>query len=466
MTGPEALTVAELVERLRRLRTVLDHLPAMVGYWGRDLRNRVANRAYVDWFGKSPEELEGCHISELLGPELYEANLPYMRAALEGHAQHFDRAIVDTQGVQRWSQASYIPDVLDDGTVDGFFVLVADITPRVRAEQALAAEQERTRQLADQLRIVSRVSASLHDLDPQTVQKAVGDAVLELGYAGSALVLVDRADGTFLPLHGYGILAAAEGLVFPAGVGSTQAAVEALEPVVVPDYQAWPQAVPQIRDTGLRTTISVPVRSGGRFKAVLHAGHAEVREVGTSDVEVLSLLADIAGTALANARRYDEAQAAGRHLAKVAETDALTGVGNRLAADRLLAATAPGDVLVLVDLDLFKRVNDQLGHAVGDDVLRDLAACLQAGLRDGDAVARLGGEEFVLRLPQTGLDRAELVIRRLQESWLAGGPVTTFSAGAAQARPGEPPRSVYERADAALYQAKEAGRDRYVLAGT
>ncbi|MGZ6827624.1 MAG: sensor domain-containing diguanylate cyclase, partial [Mycobacteriales bacterium] len=419
---------------------------------------------YVDWFGRSPEELEGCHISELLGPELYEANLPFMRAALEGRAQHFDRAIVDPQGTTRWSQASYIPDVLDDGTVDGFFVLVADITPRVRAEQALAAEQERTRRLAEQLRVVSRVSATLHDLEPETVQKAVAEAVLELGYDGCALVLVDLAEGTFLPVHGHGILAASEGLVFPAGVGSTQVALEALEPVVVADYQSFPQSVAEIRGSGIRTTVSVPVRAGGRLKAVLHAGWADVREVSSSDLEVLSLLADIAGTALANARRYGEARASEQHLTRMAETDPLTGVGNRLAADRLLAATAEGDVLVVVDLDLFKRVNDQLGHAAGDDALRALGACLQAGLRQEDAVARLGGEEFVLRLPGTDLDSAEAVLQRLRDSWLAGDPVTTFSAGAARAEAGEPPRSVYERADTALYQAKEAGRDRYVLA--
>ncbi|MGZ6826600.1 MAG: sensor domain-containing diguanylate cyclase [Mycobacteriales bacterium] len=460
----EALTVAALVEDRRRLRTVLDHLPAMVGYWGSDLRNRVANRAYVDWFGRSPEELEGRHISELLGPELYAANLPFMQEALAGRAQHFDRAIVDPQGTTRWSQASYIPDVLDDGTVDGFFVLVADITPRVRAEQALAAEQERTRRLAEQLRVVSRVSATLHDLDPDTVQKAVGEAVLELGYDGCALVLVNRADDTFLPVQGHGILACAEGVVFPAGVGSTQVAVEALEPVVVADYQSFAQSVAEIRAAGLRTTVSVPVRAGGRLKAVMHAGWSDVREVGTSDVEVLSLLADIAGTALANARRYGEARASEQELTRMAETDPLTGVGNRLAADRLLAATAEGDVLVVVDLDLFKRVNDQLGHAAGDDALRALGACLQAGLRQEDAVARLGGEEFVLRLPGTDLDSAETVLQRLRDSWLAGDPVTTFSAGAARAEAGEPPRSVYERADTALYQAKEAGRDRYVLA--
>lgn len=66
------------------VQKILDALPAMVGYWDRDQRNRMANAAYVDFFGKSPEEMRGIHISEMLGPELYEKNLPYIEGALDG----------------------------------------------------------------------------------------------------------------------------------------------------------------------------------------------------------------------------------------------------------------------------------------------------------------------------------------------------------------------------------------------
>ena len=75
------------------IQKMLNALPAMVGYWDRDLRNRLANHAYVDFFGKTPEEMQGIHISEVLGPELYERNLPFMEGALGGEPQLFDREI-------------------------------------------------------------------------------------------------------------------------------------------------------------------------------------------------------------------------------------------------------------------------------------------------------------------------------------------------------------------------------------
>lgn len=131
---------------LDELLAIIDHLPAMVAYWDRDARNRVANRAYVEWFGVTPERLRGVHIRELLGPELYAANLPYIEGALAGVAQQFQRTLVDTHGVTRYTQASYVPHVVE-GEVRGFFVLVADISERVRAELALADSGERYRAL-------------------------------------------------------------------------------------------------------------------------------------------------------------------------------------------------------------------------------------------------------------------------------------------------------------------------------
>lgn len=124
------------------MQKMLDALPAMVGYWDRDLRNRMANAAYVGFFGKSPQEMQGIHISEVLGRELYEKNLPYMEAALRGEPQLFDREIHTPSGEVRYTQASYIPDV-EDGEVRGFFVLVTDITERRRIEEELERSYER-----------------------------------------------------------------------------------------------------------------------------------------------------------------------------------------------------------------------------------------------------------------------------------------------------------------------------------
>jgi PAS domain S-box-containing protein len=128
---------------------LLDALPAMVGYWDRDLINQLANDAYIEFFGISPEEMRGTHIRDLLGPELFDKNLPYMEGALAGEKQLFDREIPTPAGEVRYTQASYIPD-RRDGEVRGFFVLVTDITERRRIEGEVAHSSAR---LADAERV-------------------------------------------------------------------------------------------------------------------------------------------------------------------------------------------------------------------------------------------------------------------------------------------------------------------------
>ncbi len=127
-------------DQTQGIQAILNALPAMVGYWDRDLRNVMANDAYVVFFGKSPEEMRGIHIRELLGPELYEKNRPFIEGVLAGERQQFDREIPTPSGESRYTQASYIPDVVD-GVVRGFIVLVSDITERRRIEE----EVERSR---------------------------------------------------------------------------------------------------------------------------------------------------------------------------------------------------------------------------------------------------------------------------------------------------------------------------------
>ncbi|WP_346286207.1 MASE3 domain-containing protein [Zoogloea sp.] len=118
-----------LLQRERDLKSVLDNMPSMIGYWGRDLRNRLGNHAYATWFGIDPATMPGMHIREVIGDALYRLNLPYIESVLRGEPQSFERVIPlpDGTGV-RFSLANYIPD-RHDGEVVGFYVLVSDITP-------------------------------------------------------------------------------------------------------------------------------------------------------------------------------------------------------------------------------------------------------------------------------------------------------------------------------------------------
>lgn len=126
----------------------------------------------------------------------------------------------------------------------------------------------------------------------------------------------------------------------------------------------------------------------------------------------------------------------------------------------------------LLDIDLFKRINDGYGHKAGDRVLQLISRELKAGLRTTDYVARYGGEEFVLLFPETGPDAALVAMEKLRQRisklpfHFSGEPVTvTFSAGLAAFGQGDSEEAVFERADRALYLAKDAGRNRINIEG-
>jgi diguanylate cyclase (GGDEF)-like protein len=129
--------------------------------------------------------------------------------------------------------------------------------------------------------------------------------------------------------------------------------------------------------------------------------------------------------------------------------------------------------IALIDIDYFKTINDTEGHAAGDTALRDVAAAISAKLRAYDIFGRFGGDEFLLVLPQTSCAGAAIVAERIGDavrsfSSIRNGPALTISIGVTQAIPGDYSTSLLARADKALYQAKNAGRNctRTVLYGT
>jgi PAS domain S-box-containing protein len=140
---------AELETARHDLQTVLDSVPSMIGYWDKNLRNRVANRAYTDWFGVDARSLLGKSMVDLLGKDLFETNRPYIEAALHGERQQFERSIPRPDGKgKRHSLANYLPDVVD-GEVRGFYVIVHDVSEVVESRHAIAQERERLAHIID-----------------------------------------------------------------------------------------------------------------------------------------------------------------------------------------------------------------------------------------------------------------------------------------------------------------------------
>ena len=121
----------------KRLQTIARSVPALIGYWNRELRCEFANDAYREWYGIDPDHIIGMRLQDLLGEKVFALNEPYARAALEGREQRFERALMKADGSAVHVDAHYTPDVDERGNVAGFVVLVTDISALRQAQAAL-----------------------------------------------------------------------------------------------------------------------------------------------------------------------------------------------------------------------------------------------------------------------------------------------------------------------------------------
>jgi diguanylate cyclase (GGDEF)-like protein len=219
----------------------------------------------------------------------------------------------------------------------------------------------------------------------------------------------------------------------------------------------------------LRSGIVVPLRADGRPVGSVSAfTRASGRALTEAELEEVERVAFRAGPALENARRYAEARA-------LADLDALTGLHNRRYFHELLAREVARAqrygrelALIVIDLDDFKAVNDKVGHLAGDAVLAEASERMRTVVRSADIACRVGGDEFAIILPESSAADAELLAGRIARA-IGSRPILNagallLSAGAAELRPADRPNDLFERADEALYRAKELGKARTVLA--
>ncbi|KQS65576.1 diguanylate cyclase [Rhizobium sp. Leaf371] len=238
--------------------------------------------------------------------------------------------------------------------------------------------------------------------------------------------------------------------------------------IAAEDFEAWLRSVTGRRGkTGFRA-----------FETDLHDGRwLWMTETMHADGWMLCVASDI--TSLRPDER--ELRQARDMAIKASETDDLTGIASRrfvmskldaLVKTTSAAPPAPtGQIasvgcIAVLDIDNFKYINDRFGHSIGDAVLKNFAATIQRLVRKTDVLGRVGGEEFVLVLPNTTTWEAEAILSRMLTEVRQSRPVReqasfryTFSAGLAGARAGDDPADLYRRADLALYAAKMRGRD-------
>ncbi len=228
------------------------------------------------------------------------------------------------------------------------------------------------------------------------------------------------------------------------------------------DYDASPDPLPgdAVSITG---GLAVPIRGeAGQVGLLSIFTRAEQPSFGEAERQELEALALRAGPAIENARSFREAR-------QLADLDALTGLHNRRYFHETLAREVARAqrynrhlALVVFDLDDFKAINDQIGHLAGDSVLAEVAERVREVVRSADIACRVGGDEFAVVLPESALDDADQLYRRMQTA-VSAKPIAQagrlrISAGVAELKPGDDATSFFQRADEALYRAKEAGK--------
>jgi diguanylate cyclase (GGDEF)-like protein/PAS domain S-box-containing protein len=426
-----------LRESEHRLRMITDNTPALIGYVDSDLLYRYANATYHDWFGMKPEQMLGRHMREVLGEATFAVREPHVREALAGREANFDLPPA-ASGFNRHVHTRYVPDVRGDGSVAGFYVLASDVT-------ALKLSEEQFRESERQL---------------------------SLALEGSQLALFDWNIDS-----GQVFLSEQWSVMLGGEPDLTRTTFAALEEITHPDDK--PGLRRAIRDAlkGLTSHYRAEhrIRAGNRGWIWIQShGRVTSRDSTGYATRMVGTNADVT-----ERKRAEEDLAESRaELERAAWYDALTGLPNRnLLLDRLEQVLArrrrTGQPLALfyLDLDGFKAINDSMGHAAGDVLLKQFAERLRRAVRGADTVARLSGDEFVILLEDVrGAGDADAIantiIAATREEFTIESRVlrVTTCIGIAFAGGESSGADLLRRADSALYQAKRAGRDRYHVA--
>jgi diguanylate cyclase (GGDEF)-like protein len=233
-------------------------------------------------------------------------------------------------------------------------------------------------------------------------------------------------------------------------------------------YQYPTELVSNDGSTGLiHSGLAVPIQTeNGSIGFIAVFSRSRSHSWDDDEVRELEELALRAGPAIENAKRFREAR-------QLADLDALTGLHNRRyfheTLSREVARAQRYDrqlALVVLDLDDFKAINDRIGHLTGDAVIAESAERVRDVVRTADIACRVGGDEFAVILPESTLADADQLYRRLQAA-LSTRPIgqagrLSFSAGVAELKPEDDPTTFFERADEALYAAKERGKAQVV----
>ena len=458
-----------VADQLISLQTLIDWMPEYL--WIKDTGGRfvVANKALASDCGRTKtSDMIGLSDFDLHAHETAREFYRLEQDIVNDGESMVDReeAIVDASGDTKWYLSTKVPLRNDRNEVFGLLGIARDITSRKLAEDLRNGQSQILQMIAQNAPLGDVLNHLMHLVESQLT-----------GIYGSVLILDDN--GTRLrhgaaPSLAVDYIHAIDGVLIGPKVGSCGTAAYRRESVVVTDImhdRLWEDFRELAATYGYRSCWSTPVLSHqGDVLGVFAMYSMTVREPTEAETKLTEETTRIAGIAIERKRAEDRIHFMAKH-------DALTGLPNRaLLRDRLSQAILYSDrydhwvTVLFIDLDNFKIVNDSLGHNAGDELLKTIAKRMTDSVRATDTVVRLGGDEFVILLVDQPKS-TETISGNLQKLKAAiAEPVhleghvlrVTSSIGIAiYPSDGKDADALIANADAAMYRAKEIGRDNF-----
>lgn len=419
----------ELIQARRDLTDVMENLPAFIAHWDAELANCFCNDIEGQWFGLTAEAMREQQLATVLGAANFALMQSHINIVLGRQNSSFDMTFVRPGLPPIYGQVSLVYRHSEDAG-DGFLMLITDITARKLAEMALFNEMERLR----------------------VTLNSIGDAVISTDENG----IVDFVNPIAETLTGwYSSEAIGQPIenIMPLREGTLDYVLQ--NPIRL--------ALKEQRTVGMAMNCVLRRRDGRDFEVEDSA--APIRDQNGKITGAIIVFHDVS-----------EARAMAVKMTHLANHDALTNLPNRmLLQDRteqaLQKAQRSGErvAMLLLDIDHFKLINDSLGHSVGDDFLQQIAQRLKLVLRAGDTVSRQGGDEFIILLSDVeNIEHVSLFASRLLKIISApyennGNRFDLSASIGISLYPDDSNdmESLYRHADAAMYAAKQEGRNRY-----
>ncbi|MBE9098241.1 sensor domain-containing diguanylate cyclase [Vacuolonema iberomarrocanum] len=494
----------QVYAQLHMLQQMIDSLPVCISYIDRNHYCQYANITYQKWFGLKPEEIYGKSLEIVIGTVAYKKTKVYFDLASTGETVVYETILPCDMGVNRYVQATLIPNIDTDGVVRGYFLLVQDLSDRKAAEIALQRKADRdhtlwqiTRRIRQTLDLGSILAIATEEIqrhlqvDRTLIFQFTSDHAGEIiqattkpNYPIVSSARRWRQEGLRLGCHHH-----MQGMVQSISDTGTETEGRCLSPWMQPMHAKSaiiaPILQPQAEDAShlwgfLIVQTCDDYRQWGLWETKLLQQVADQMAIAVQQSDLLAKV-QRQSERLAEANRALEQ--VNQRLKELSHRDELTQIANRRHFDRVLQQEwktlsrnqAPLS-LIMFDVDHFKAFNDHHGHLAGDDCLRAIAQASEQTInRPSDLLARYGGEEFAVVLPNTDCNGA-VTIAEIIRTAIENLNIVNFKADTQTVyitvslgvacqipTPDASLEGLIDSADKALYQAKQAGRNQVVI---